>query len=556
MEFEKRRITHRTRLILISLIVIFTFGILVLITALKLTNPYKVSIYNYESYLDKGIVNKLKKNYSYHVFTNLDEFTRAINNKKAVAGVGSDYQIAQLVLDKKLRKINFEKAFNRKFNSEDEITKLYPELVNEQFSYFDKWIIEKIKENNPQNTIQEKWETINYDYFKPFLYYDQSKNNILGFEIDGKAGIDHFYQFLIPYFILDKMIVYNIDKTPDETTSRNNIKENATFDDVSKQTTWEGIIKLLTSKYKNPHIYWTNWFLDNAMIGEFYGYESNKEPSYYANNQWKDINKSNYKQIIDYFVELVKNSTGFSIKNSNVNKLVTDGQELVSSIIEPKNGKSDISIMYNGDALDAYYGEDNFEILGTKPHISFIRPKNNYMNIDAWIISRDTEDKDANKFLENMYHDVFKGSEYSYEEIEKQYINNVYELLMKNDKSKENEYKDNLFNNSDLNKTKSLHEIDNNFFAENYNFFKEAFANENMPSILNFDTINYTPGFIGINEFLEKWYFLDNNKKVDTVALEIFNPKSNKTVKHRAYQPLDLELKTLVIDYYYQKTKS
>jgi len=56
---------------------------------------------------------------------------------------------------------------------------------------------------------------------------------------------------------------------------------------------------------------------------------------------------------------------------------------LVSSIIEPINGKADVSIMYNGDALDAYYGEDNFKKLGNIPHIGFKRPKNTYMNIDA-----------------------------------------------------------------------------------------------------------------------------------------------------------------------------
>ncbi|SYV90553.1 Uncharacterised protein, partial [Metamycoplasma alkalescens] len=40
--------------------------------------------------------------------------------------------------------------------------------------------------------------------------------------------------------------------------------------------------------------------------------------------------------------------------------------------------------MYNGDALDAYYGQDNFASLPEKNNISFVRPKDTYMNIDAW----------------------------------------------------------------------------------------------------------------------------------------------------------------------------
>ncbi|TPR53884.1 hypothetical protein [Metamycoplasma neophronis] len=552
---ERRLTTHRTRLILISIFVVFTFGLFILILALKFANPFKVSIYNYESYLDKQIVNKLKKNYSYHVFTNLDEFTRAINNKKAVAGIGSDYQIAQLIYDKKLRKINFELAYGKKFNTDEDIKNNYPDLVNNQFNHFDNWIIEKIKKDNPQNNVQANWDKMNYDDFKPFLYKDEATGKITGFEIDGKPGQDHFYHFLIPYFILDKMIVYNTDKEPSDSTSRSNLKPGSTFDDVKSQTTWEDIIKTLASKYKKPRVYWTNWFQDNAMIGEFYGYESNKEPNYLVNGEWAPMAADNYKQIIDYFLKLVKTATSASIKDSNINKLVTDGQELVSSIIEPRDGKSDISIMYNGDALDAYYGKDNFERLGDDPHIGFIRPKHNYMNIDAWIISRDTDDEDANKLLKILHDNLFAGSFLSVKEIEKQYIDNVYKLLIENNNN-ENYYIQNLYKNSQRTEAKDISEITEKFFKENYDFFQEAFADESLPVINNFNTINYTPGFANVNSFLEKWYFLNDNKIVDAKALEIFNPKSNSTVQHRAYQPLDLELKTLFIDYYYQKTKS
>ncbi|CRH45742.1 Uncharacterised protein [Mycoplasmopsis arginini] len=55
----------------------------------------------------------------------------------------------------------------------------------------------------------------------------------------------------------------------------------------------------------------------------------------------------------------------------------------MSSIIEPINGKADIAIMYNGDALDAYYGKDNFASLEESNNISFVRPKYSYTNIDA-----------------------------------------------------------------------------------------------------------------------------------------------------------------------------
>ncbi|SGA03053.1 Hypothetical lipoprotein (MG045 family) [Mycoplasmopsis arginini] len=135
-----RRMTHRLKLILLSIFTSLLFLFFVIILFLKLSNPYKVSIYNYESYLNKDIINKVKKDYSYHVFTNLDEFTRAIKNKKAVAGVSSDYQIARLILENKLKKINFQKAFNITYNDNNKkeiIMNLYTKEVKKQFDFYD-----------------------------------------------------------------------------------------------------------------------------------------------------------------------------------------------------------------------------------------------------------------------------------------------------------------------------------------------------------------------------------------------------------------------------------
>ncbi|WP_245979681.1 hypothetical protein [Mycoplasma struthionis] len=531
--------TFRMKVILISILIAITFGLFFLILSVKILSPFKVSIYNYESYLEKGIIQELKKDYSYHTFTNLEEFNRAINNKKAVAGVSSDYQIANLILDKKLRKINFNLVYGKEFRNEDEVLNLYPDLVKEKLNEFDNWIINKIKEKNPNNLKTQ-----------PYLYLD-SNNNVLGFEVDNKPGIDHFYEFLIPYFTLDKLIVYNIDKN--NTFNRNNLKENANFDDVKTKENWKDILETLVSKYKKPRVYWTNWYQDNAMIGQFYGVESGKHPEWYQNGEWAKTTKDNYKQIIDSFTDLVQDAVGKSIKNTFSNKLVTDGQELVSSIIEPQPGKSDISIMYNGDALDSYYASDNFESLGDTQHIDFIRPKNNYMNIDAWIVSADTDDKGFEKLLKHLNQYVFKSAAYSEKDLTKIYLKNVYTEI-KNQKNID--VKSMLFNDDDFNKPKDVNEIDSDFFKNNYEIFQNSFALEALPYIVNFDAINYTPSYLGVNQFIEKWYFLDEEKNKDLVAIEIFDPSFNKNIKHRSYEPLDLALKTQIVDYYYEKTKS
>ncbi|WP_330463353.1 hypothetical protein [Metamycoplasma gateae] len=522
----------------------------------KLSNPYKVSIYNYESYLNKEIVNKIKQNYSYHVFTNLDEFTRAIKNKKAVAGVSSDYQIAQLILEKKLKKINFQKAFNVQYDQSNKnkvILSLYSLDTLEQFNFYDKWIIDEIKKINPTN----KTTILNNknDNFIPFIYYENNK--AIGFEIDGQEGIDNFYEFLIPYFTLDKMIVYNEENSEVYKTTRNNVVKNSDFSNVKDGDSWENILSKLSKKYKKPKFYWTNWFLDNAMIGQFYRYDSGFVNEKNNNGSWRMFDKNNYRLYFDSFNEFVEKTTGDSIKNVFKNKLVTDGQELVSGIIEPISGKADIAIMYNGDALDAYYGRDNFSTLDEDNNISFVRPKYTYKNIDAWIISSDTDDYDSDILLERLNKYIFNDVSKDYKDLHKQYILNVYNELMNNNPNRENNhYLTELFNENNFDKPKNIDQISKNFFVKRFEEFKLAFANPSLPNISNFDTINYTPSYKNIKNFLKDWYFLNKSKKIDYKALSIFDLDTAKNVEFRAYQPLDLELRTKMIDYYYQKTKS
>jgi spermidine/putrescine ABC transporter substrate binding protein len=117
------------------------------------------------------------------------------------------------------------------------------------------------------------------------------------------------------------------------------------------------------------------------MIGEFYATEENKK-NYLNNGIVENLTMNNYREIIDYFVEFVQEATGHSIKDANYNKLVTSGLDLVHDIIEPTTTKADIAIMYNGDALDSYYAEDNFASL-KDVQINYKRPKNNYMLLDA-----------------------------------------------------------------------------------------------------------------------------------------------------------------------------
>ncbi|WP_238543379.1 hypothetical protein [Metamycoplasma auris] len=490
------------------------------------------------------------------MFKNLDEFTRAIKNKKAVAGVHSDYQIAQLILEKELKKINFKKVFGDdfKYNEDDwqdkknQVYALYPEEVINQFEYFNNWIIDEIKKINPKRETN-----------KPYVFYDKNdKSKAIGFDIDLDGKIDNFYEYIIPYFTLDKLIAYNPQNTDIAKKTRNNLVENATFDDIVDGKSWTETLSKLVKKYKNPNIYWTHYFLDNAMIGQFYTQDKNKN-QLDKDGKWILYNLKNYRDVFNDFSNLVLETTKKSIEDTTRNKLVTDGQELVSSIIEPKRNKADIAIMYNGDALDAYYGQDNFASLPETDNISFVRPNYSYLNIDGWIISKDTNDKQADLLLENLHDNLYKDASFNVAQLETQYLKNVLETLNEKDSSKKDFYIKNLFKDSKLESPKTLEEIDKEFFKESYSSFQDAWESFNSPFILNFHHINYTPSFKNTKDFLKKWYFLDEEKTPDKKALKIFDINDTETkekTKFRAYQPLSLELKTKMIEYYYEITNS
>ncbi|AWX42496.1 Uncharacterised protein [Metamycoplasma cloacale] len=506
------------RTILITIITVLTFGIFIGILSIKLNNPYHVSLYNYESYLSKKIIDKVKKNYSYHVFTEINEFTKAINTEKAVAGVGSDHQIAQLILENKIKKINFERIFGT--NNKEKIYEFYSPIVREHLDKFDKWIIEEVKRNNPDNIKNGMKNGI----FLPYLVYNED-GIIQGAEIDGQEGVDSFYQYLVPYFIQDKVIAYNINNK-----YRPHLKdiENIQFEN----TDWTTILKTLINKHNYNRTYWTNSYLDNAMIGQFYAHESGKE-NYIVDNKVVDITDENYKKILNYFTEFVYETTGATIKENDRNKLVTNGLELVNEIIEPASTKADIAIMYNGDSLDSYFSEDNFSKL-TDTQIKYIRPHNNYVLLDAWIISKSTNDDESNKLLDFMKENILMGSN----ETEENITNHFFEHLLKN-----------------INANLSIEEyLKPENFSKYYDTYKDSF--DFLPVIQNFDAINYTPAYLNVNNFLNKYYFKNADGTDDLIAKDIFTISNTDQVNHQIYQPINLKLKTKIVDYYYQITKS
>jgi hypothetical protein len=59
-----------------------------------------------------------------------------------------------------------------------------------------------------------------------------------------------------------------------------------------------------------------------------------------------------------------------------------------------------------------------------------------------------------------------------------------------------------------------------------------------------------------MNKFIKKYYFRKEGFEEDKKANEIFEISNKNGVIHQIYQPINLKLRTAIIDYYYNKTKS
>ena len=541
-------LTHKTKIILWSVLSVLLFSFFIFILIARIMSPFKVSIYNYESYLSLNVISKIKKEYSYHTFGEINEFTKAINTNKAVAGIGSDHQIAQLIIDNKIQKFDLKKIFGEdkenKFGGDYKkyIYSYYEEILAKHLDNYDKKIIEIIQQKNPNN-IKNRAHLIYQNEVD-----EKNKANPIAYDADGDGKADYFYEYLVPYFIQDKLIVYNTN-----TKYKPHLKDLDSIEaDLNNKETWLDIIQTLIKKHNYKRVHWTNSYLDNAMIGEFYATEENKK-NYLNNGIVENLTMNNYREIIDYFVEFVQEATGHSIKDANYNKLVTSGLDLVHDIIEPTTTKADIAIMYNGDALDSYYAEDNFASL-KDVQINYKRPKNNYMLLDAWIISKTVSKHEVDKLTDFLRDNVLVGTTYTKEDFHKKYFYNVFNKISATNKYTEDILMNHLFNDNDFLKPKDVNELDKKFFKENHEIFQDSF--DFCDATENFNAVNYTPALSNLNRFLEKFYFKDENLEDDQVAMDIFKIENSSKVYHQSYQPLDLKLRTAMNDYYFEKTKS
>lgn len=100
------------------------------------------------------------------------------------------------------------------------------------------------------------------------------------------------------------------------------------------------------------------------------------------------------------------------------------------------------------------------------------------MNIDAWIISRETSENDADNLLKILYENVIKGAEYSLQDIEIKYLKEVLNLISEGNKLKKDEIVNELFADKNMSMPKKLKTLKKIFCRLFWLFQRSIWNNE------------------------------------------------------------------------------
>lgn len=345
----------RDKKMLLWLLIPFVFfGVLTSGIIYKSINPYKPTIYNYQSYVNPDLISEIEKNYSYREYKNNSEFNNAIDNNKAIAGISTDYMLVDLINSKKISKIEFEKAFQI-----TDPTKFYSDQTNKQLEFFDKFI---------------------------------APNSKVKGDIDGDGIADKFSEYIIPIWLNNKVFIYNSEKIGNNIPNFNN---NFSYKNILKELTKNGVSTLS----------WTNAPIENSVVGSEISSEGFETT----------LTNDNYVKRIDQFSQIVKDGTGHAISDVSVNVFEDDSDVVLQSTIDPKSFIEG-SYLFNGDALDAFWSEDNFSNVPSGT-IKLVKPSNSPSFIDGFVVSSSISSDKQVELLKNLNNVFFEGKFKTKEEI-------------------------------------------------------------------------------------------------------------------------------------------
>lgn len=568
---------------------------------------FKPVFYNYQSYMDPKIVESIGRKFEYKQFGTIDEFTKAVLTHKTAGGIGNDGQAAKLIINdytgqSKLRKFSikdFKTIFGANWddskNIADNLKVILTPVVFEHLLSYDQYFKDipifengkpKLKANGEQfynkDYDNEEDKIHLYNYFIPYFAQDMvlaynplklQKYKDIYTSINHEVPEDEqelisynkeYSKAVAPYFeTLTKELEREINNKLYNVVNNNEIKN-----DWENQLSNIPMINALqivrhpygkdketdsfqyfeyTDAVRDNMIYGSSYHLDPELkrhvpkpTGDALIHEKTSETN-------KEIITPIYKDLIDQFLSLFKDGTGFKLTDTNHVRTNGDGLELLNTLIDPHK-KTNVGIIYNGDALDAFFSRDNISNSAVPDGaIRFIRPSVNLLLVDGLVIANDTDEEIANEII--------------------------------------NTSKDTFFGGLDNNKTNwTVENVTKAFDDASSDNYMLAF--KNFGSYINFDYVKYTPAFKlvydyvlenefnnplipsddpkykKINEYEKKYaqhlFEITNKYTIGHKSEDIYEGWHEITynVKHIAISPVNQKTQTEINTYYQKQTKA
>lgn len=441
--------------------------------------------FNYEAYMADSVKNNISQTFDYTEFGDLPELEQGIRDERVGAGIGSDYFNASLAGKGLISKIDFSRLFG---------------ITNDQSQWAD---ILGGKTGTPGLYTPEVWKLLSsFEITK----LDDSGNPVLDssgaviHDVDGDGSDDYLWEYMAPYFIQNKVVGVNISRLASKTKdaslkaklvdsngkviiSQNNFQKEIESALGSKPLTYKNILDQL-KVWGASNLGINDYVRDNMMIGS-----ENTDGTFFSG----DISSSNYKQ---YFNNFANNVTGGWNKTWKTSGVVNLETLLDNGSTE---GKNDVALMYNGDALYAYNGGDEEINEGT---IRSILPMNPTFLLDGMVIPN---------YVNNDYSETDK----------------VYKVL--------SQY---LFRGAT--------------FSNAGTSAKTAAFTSNNELYNNFEFVGYTAAFNSLNEYIKSEEFKDENAQVDQDALSIYDSVHIAEAKiddKHITKPIENNLNVLITDY-------
>ncbi|WP_426461404.1 hypothetical protein [Mycoplasma hafezii] len=525
------------------------------ITAVKLSKPFKPSFYNYKSYMSDLNQQVLRKEFNYKSFDEINQFTNALINRKAAGGIGSDFLGASLISKGLLKKIDYSVLFNDpslhklSYSKQKQITKkalqiLIRKEIWEHLDSYNKYLVDANNERilDEDGTPVEFWQ-----YFLPYYSQDSVVSfNLLKQDMNNANAV--LKALSKPSKTLEDYSLEDFPEIANKVATLKNIDFFSTENDLYPGT--EGptdlvniLLKLREHNYQNWTI--TDAIRDNMLFGSSYWKKADGTRT--ASDFTGEVEVKTYKELIDAFVDLVKDGTGYAVTNSNHISFKGDGLELLNNLVNLTRPDVTAAIMYNGDAIDGYYGADNLPGWAIDGSIASIKPKHNVLLVDGLVFSANNTDEKNNKYLQVIAESIYSN------------IKNEYQII-----------KDSLFSETT---DEFLTQVSQNLIEEQItNHWKEFKENELVSA---FDTkIQKEPSFKNeITNFINKYanilnlnnpqnqefknYYYQNRIKIinpnQELLFEYFNNQGKELIEHIRNKTNDLDssseyliLKTLV----------